>query len=120
MFCPECKTSNLDGADTCVECGYGKQDHPPRNTGGDGGVGSFLNFDIMITPMIMKIVYIVGTIGIALAMLFVMFTGGVSGFFGGLIGGALALVYFRVICELLVLYFKIHGDVRKIRNNTTK
>lgn len=74
---------------------------------------SFLSFKAMITPRIIKFIYMVGAGLIALASLFIMFTGGVSGFFGGLFGGLLAQVVFRVYCETLMLFFVIHRELRE-------
>ena len=132
MFCQECGTKLTEGAAACSQCGTaagqsqnssgpqpGAQSGSPQGgTPNQDAMGSFLSFDLMITPSIMKIVYIVGSIVIALGALVAMFTGGVPGFFAGLIGGAIALVYFRVLCELMVLFFKMHEELKQIRTNT--
>ena len=134
-FCSACGTALPEGAVNCAQCGKPVESqgatspqpppaqppappvHAPNKN--PGGFESFLNFDTMITPLIMKIIYIIGTVGIVLAMLFFMFAGGgFLGFIAGLIGGALALVYFRVMCEMLILFFKMHSDIRQIKNNS--
>ena len=124
MFCSECG-AKMEGASTCPQCGKSVNQSqnsggPPANMQNQDKVASFLSFDVMITPAIMKIIYIVGSVAIALGALVAMFTGGIPGFFAGLIGGAIALVFFRVWCELLILFFKMHGDIKQIKNNTTQ
>jgi len=74
---------------------------------------------MMITPSIMKIIYIVGSVIIGLSTLFLMFAGGsVATFFLGLIAGAFMLVFFRVTCELLILYFKMNDNMAQVKKNT--
>ena len=140
MFCQECGTKFAEGTTTCSQCGPAAnqvqnsgalQASPPNppsppsppnppNPPSQDNIGSFLSFDVMITPMIMKIIYIVGSVIIALAALVAMFTGGVPGFFGGLIGGAIMLIFFRVWCEILILFFKMRTEIQQIRNNTAQ
>ena len=127
MFCQECGTRFTEGATACSQCGkdVGQGQNsgtstPPNPDPGQDRMASFLSFDIMITPMIMKIIYIVGSVVIVLASLVAMFTGGIAGFFGGLIGGAIALVFFRVWCEILILFFKMRGDIQQIKDGTTQ
>ena len=146
-ICSACNTQAPDGGKHCPNCGKELLPYeeatavegpsysppppvsqptqytppPPQQPGQSGSnqqsFGSFLSFDVMITPFIMKIIYIVGSAMIILGSLFVMFTAGAIGFFGGLIGGAIALVYYRVVCELLILLFKINGNVNKIKDS---
>ena len=136
MFCSVCGAALPAEATACPQCGrtvdrpQGQNSdspppaaqppaaQPPAAMPYQGGLGSFLNFDIMITPTIMKIIYIVGSVGIAISALAVMFTGGGMGFLIGLFGGAFGLVYFRVLCEILILFFKMHGDISQIKSNT--
>ena len=125
MFCQECGTRFTEGATSCSQCGKAAGQNQnsgtsiPPNQAPDR-MASFLSFDVMITPMIMKIIYIVGSVVIALAALVAMFTGGVAGFFGGLIGGAIMLVFFRVWCEILILFFKMRSDIQQIQKDTTQ
>jgi signal-transduction protein with cAMP-binding, CBS, and nucleotidyltransferase domain len=39
MICPECKTDNIEGVDTCINCGQDlfSLDHPASSHGPDGG-----------------------------------------------------------------------------------
>ncbi|MCL2580414.1 MAG: DUF4282 domain-containing protein [Oscillospiraceae bacterium] len=138
MFCTFCGGQIPNGAGDCPQCGrkfdppagsqeaetqkfdYTQPQQSPPAHPGSMDFGSFLSFDVMITPMIMKIIYIIGSVVIVLAALVAMFTGGVAGVFAGLIGGALGLVYFRVICEVMILFFKMHKDIKQVRENTER
>ena len=136
MFCTKCGTKLEEGNTQCPQCGeaVGTQ-AKTQETNNAGGVTltlppvklpdksqfrSFLSFDIMITPMIMKVLYVIGSIGIIIAMLFTMFSGSVAGFFLGLLGGILGLVFYRVLCEQMLLFFTINSKLGDIRDNTTK
>lgn len=72
---------------------------------------SLLFFDDMITPKILVIVYWLLLVSVVLGGLFTMFNGG---FFSGLamaIGGAIGV---RIWCELLIVIFKIHENLKRI------
>jgi len=83
----------------------------------------FINFDIMITPMIIKIFYIVGSIMIVLMPFWMLITGAIAGGFLGAIGGlfmgvifaAVSLVLFRLACEQIKLFFAIHKELVDIK-----
>jgi len=136
MFCSACGAELPEGTATCPQCGKAVAAPENQNAGGSqpgssqplkpaglssqGKMESFLDFDLMITPVIMRIIYMVGSVLIALGSLFAMFSGGLLGFLLGLIGGVFALVYFRVICEILILFFKMHKDIVRIKNNTER
>ena len=84
----------------------------------------FLNFDVMITPTIMKVYYIVFSILGALGMLFTLMAafagqmggaGAVVGFIIGLIAAAVYLLLFRIVCEMMILLFKVYGELKNIR-----
>ena len=138
MFCTKCGTKLEEGNTQCPQCGeaVGTQENNNASAGGvtltlppvklpdKSQFRSFLSFDTMITPMIMKVLYVIGSIGIIIAMLIVMF-GGFSrmtagSFFGGLFGGILMLVFYRVLCEQMLLFFTINSKLGDIRDNTTK
>lgn len=89
---------------------------------------SLLNFDKMITPVIIKILFY---IGIALAIIcgiVVLLSGTISAFrqdrvglaIGGLLGGPLVVVLgiliSRVYSELLIVVFEIHQNLVEIKN----
>lgn len=88
----------------------------------EGLVKTFLNFDKMITPSIIKIIFYISLGLIALVGLGMIITGIGSSYGGGaqVFGGILFLIFSpilaRVQCELLVIVFKIHEVLVDIKN----
>jgi|KBSMisStaDraftv2_1062788.scaffolds.fasta_scaffold352983_2 hypothetical protein len=80
------------------------------------------SFSSFITTKLIKVLYILSTIAIAiytLVLVLVLFKASpAAGIFGLLILGPLAfvigMIYMRVILELLIVVFRIHEDVREI------
>jgi hypothetical protein len=70
-------------------------------------------FDAMLTPKIITLVYWLALVGVVVGGLGMMFTGGG---FGGFIGGLLMIVFgavaARIWCEILIVMFKIHENIR--------
>lgn len=89
---------------------------------------SLLNFDKMITPVIIKILFYIGIIVSVIAGIVALFSGiiasfqqgGVGSAIGGLIGGPLIVVVgillARVYSELLIVVFEIHQNLVAIKN----
>ncbi len=86
----------------------------------------FLTFDKLIGTTLIKILYYVGLVGIALYALVLVLTGlGVmvsQSFIGGIglilaaiVGGAVSLLFWRFMCELYMLFFRISDDVRDLK-----
>lgn len=81
---------------------------------------SFLNFDSMITPKIITVIYWLSIAAVALGGIISMFSG-YRGFtfasflmgLGIIVGGVLLT---RVYCELLIVIFKINENLRTIAN----
>lgn len=129
MFCTKCGAKFEEGSQTCAQCGAAVQQQdnkagggitvslPPVNLPDKGQFMRFLSFDALITPVIMKALYIIVSVIIIIGMLFSMFSGTVGMFFVGLFGGILALVFFRVVCEQMLLFFSINEKLREIRDN---
>lgn len=76
-----------------------------------------INFDNMITPTIIKILFYIGVAASVLMSLVIMFTGGWAVLLG-LIWLVLGPILVRVYCELLIVIFKIHESLVAIRRNT--
>ncbi len=88
----------------------------------------FLQWDQFLFPKIVKILYFVGLAVIAVVAVFSALAaliggfaanqalGGLIGFVGILIGGALGLVLWRVYMELLMVLFSIHDKLTEIRD----
>ncbi|EKP4642212.1 TPA: DUF4282 domain-containing protein [Escherichia coli] len=70
----------------------------------------WLDFDEMITPKIIKVIYWV--------FLFITVVGGIIGmfanFFAGLIGLVFGVIGLRVGCEMVILMFNIYKQLKKI------
>lgn len=88
-------------------------------------VNRFLNFDKMMGTSIIKVLYYIGMVFIAFGVIAAMFGAlgsmGVS-FIGGLIGlimapvmGVVGLLFWRFMCEIYILFFKISDDVAAIK-----
>jgi hypothetical protein len=92
-------------------------------------VQRWISFEDFVTPSIITIVYVLGVIVITLASLFILLGGSFMGSMGG--GGAgsvlvsfiMALlvfvfgnIYLRVLCEVLIVIFKIHDHLNSIDN----
>jgi hypothetical protein len=74
-----------------------------------------LYFDSMLTPKIITFVYWLSLVGVVIGGLGTMFAGrSFASFLMGLVvigGGAIAT---RIYCELLIVLFKIHENIRKL------
>jgi len=102
---------------------YRSQGMPsPNQPLGGFDIKKFLSFETMITPMIIKVIYVAGSVIIVLIALIAMF-GGIAGgsfgaFFGGIFGGAVGLVAYRVYLEILILLFNIYRELKEVNKNT--
>ena len=85
-----------------------------------------LTFDKLIGTTLIKILYYIGLVGIGLYAIIMLLTGlGVmvsQSFLGGIgiviaaiIGGAISLLFWRFMCELYMLFFRISDDVRELK-----
>ncbi|OJF94701.1 DUF4282 domain-containing protein [Alkalibacterium sp. 20] len=74
---------------------------------------SFLNFDNMITPKIIQLIFYIALIISILIGLVMIFTG--ESVLGGLAIIILGPLLVRVNCELVIVIFKIHEALQDIR-----
>lgn len=85
---------------------------------------SLLGFKEFVTPSIMKVVYWVGIIGIAIVGLAQVIRGlkydSATELFGGIFLLVLAPLYLRVLCELILVAFQISTDLSAMRFCTEK
>ena len=102
---------------------YGGGGPLPGASDGKGFVGALfdLSFTTFVTPMIIKVVYIIGLVLIGLGTLFVS----LSGFFGdspalgvvtlivGPIVGLLYLCLFRMMCEFYLAITRMSEDIHQ-------
>ena len=88
-------------------------------------VKELLSFEKMVTPVIIKAFYLIVSALIVLGALI----GALGALFGGggflvflmaLISGIFALVIFRMFCESIILFFKLHEELVRTRQSIEK
>ncbi|MFN7056406.1 DUF4282 domain-containing protein [Hyphomonas sp.] len=90
----------------------------------------FIGFDKLIGRQLITIIYYLGLIGIAFGflagvlgglgmMVGVSFLGGIGMVIGVTIGSVVGVLFWRFICELYLLFFRMAEDVREIRDAKT-
>lgn len=87
----------------------------------------FLSFDKLIGTKLIKILYFLGLIGIALGMvggifgglsaMRFSFTSGLGAIIAALIVGIIGAVFWRFLCEIYMLFFRMSDDLRDIKNH---
>ncbi len=89
------------------------------STGGSG-FGDFVMFRRMVAPIIIMIIFWVGVIGMVVTGLIGMVAGAMSGRFEGVfIGLMMTLIgplYVRVMCEVMIVIFRISETLTDIKN----
>lgn len=82
-------------------------------------MNEFLNFDKMITPTIIKIIFWLGVIGSVIFGLVQIFGGG---FFViiGLLTLILGPLFVRIYCEILIIFFKMNDNLNEIKKSLYK
>lgn len=81
---------------------------------------SFLNFDAMITPKIITVIYWLSIIAVVISGFASMFAGYQGFTFGnflmglGIIVGGILMT--RIYCELFIVIFKINENLSKVAN----
>ncbi len=78
----------------------------------------FLTFDELIAPTVISVVYWIVIAAIIIGALGSIFTG-FRGFIVGIIGAVVALILWRVYCEIILIVFRIHAQLAEIARNTT-
>ncbi|MFQ5562308.1 MAG: DUF4282 domain-containing protein [Parvularculaceae bacterium] len=93
----------------------------------DGFVSRFFTFDKLIATGLIKVLYWIGLIAIALAMLGAViaafgdgFLNGVAGLVLAPIGAAVALVFWRFLCEVYIVVFGIYDRLGDIQTTLKK
>lgn len=89
-------------------------------------IGRFLSFDALMGAGLVKIVYFLGLIGIALGVVGGIFAAlgtmfglnfgmGLGMLLGVIVGGVLGVCFLRFACELYIVLFRIGEDIAAIR-----
>jgi len=85
----------------------------------DFNLDEFLGFRKLISPVIIKIVYLLGVVGIVLFSLFIMFNGihSFSQFLIQLLMGIGLIIFgnlsWRISCEIFMVIFNIYGELKR-------
>lgn len=79
----------------------------------DNFFSNLVTFDKMITPTIIKIIFWVGSVIAIIAGLGMLFQGGRFVIIG-LLWIVLGPLMVRIYCELIIVVFKIHDNVREM------
>lgn len=87
----------------------------------------FTNFDQLIGTKLIKLLYFLGLAGIVFFGLVGIIAGfvamgqgfltGLGALLGAIIGTLIAVVFWRFMCELYLLFFRLSDDIRDIKNH---
>lgn len=90
-------------------------------------IQQFLSFDKLIGTKLIKALYYLGLLGVALMAIGGLFTSlaafkmgfgaGLGSLIGTIIACALALVFWRFVCEMYMLFFRMADDLRDVKNH---
>lgn len=89
-------------------------------------ISDMLSFEKMVAPTVLKIIYYIGLVGIALYMLVAMAGAirvmgyspgmGLLTLIGALIGGCFGLLFWRVMIEVYTVLFGIYDRLGEVRD----
>lgn len=138
MICQNCGKEIPDGSKFCPYCGANQSEVLLKKQSAGLGdenryyreesSGGYFSFRTMVTPIIVKWVYVIGMIAITIWGIIVMFGGG-GGYYGSPRGGfffiglsiiVLGNLIWRVICEEIILIFSIHEVLASIERKTKR
>ena len=84
-------------------------------------MGDFLSFRKMVTPVIIQVIFWIGVAAAIIAGIVVLVSADEAGArLFGLLYIILGPLYWRVVCELLILLFRINETLTDIKNNTER
>jgi hypothetical protein len=102
---------------------------PPRRPSGNP-VGDFLTFRLMITPWIIQVAFWLGVVGCLGLGVQIVTTGidasdkpgqksfGVVVIASGVLTALLGPLLVRIYCELAIIFFKIHDELKEMNDRT--
>lgn len=83
-------------------------------------------FDKFLTPSLIRIIYWIGIISVVIASLGTIFTafsfagGGIKQVFAGVIMLIFGIIFWRVMCEGIILSFKIYERLTEIKDRLSR
>jgi hypothetical protein len=90
-----------------------------KHFAGEAGMGDFLRFDTMLTPIVIQIVFWIAVV-IAVIAGFIQLFGGGFAVITGLLTIILGPVVARIYCEIVIVFFRINDHLRHIQQNTQR
>jgi uncharacterized membrane-anchored protein len=138
MFCPNCGKEIPDGSKFCPYCGaklegnVTSQSSPKESSPSNeylvsqktSSGGGYFSFRTMITPIIVKLLYVIGMIAITIEGFVTMFSRRGTFYFGYYVSGGnfwrglliivVGNLIWRVVCEVIILLFSIHEILASI------
>ena len=113
--CPKCGLKHDDNVKNC-DCGADlseiiseEKKQKKSETLQSSKDAGFFSFDTMISPTLIKIIYVIGIIAIIIAAIVMIFSGGFLYGLGLIILGNLL---WRIICESSIILFKIYDRLQ--------
>ncbi len=76
--------------------------------------GDFFSFRYMITPIIIRVIYIVAVVLITLSALLALLQGGAGGILSGVLIFLFGNLFLRIYLELVMLFFGMNDALRSI------
>lgn len=116
--CPECKKEVSNQASNCPNCGYPLSEMKMRKKWEEiqsidsEDTQSFLKFEKMITPIWIKVCFIIGVIVFWIGAIGCLIDGNMWGF---LLFFIVAPVFYRFALETLIVVFSIHEAIMDIK-----
>ena len=93
----------------------------------DGIIKRFMTFDKLIATGLIKVLYWIGIVFIALGTVAGMFSGFANGFASGLgtiiiapIGGIIGIIFWRFMCEIYIVVFGVYDRLGNIEKSLAK
>jgi len=78
----------------------------------------FLGFDEMVTPLVIHVLYWIVIALVVIGVITSLFHGFWE-FVLSIIGAVIGLIFWRVTCEMILVVFRIHGQLGDIVRNTS-
>ena len=93
----------------------------------DGILSRFMTFDKLIATSLIKLLYWIGIVLIGIATVLGMFSGFANGFLSGVgsiifapIGGVIAIIFWRFMCEVYIVLFGAYDRLGNIEKALVK
>ena len=127
MYCKKCGNVIPDNSTFCSSCGSGLNGTPVKN---NQTVNDFFAFRKMIGHTFIKVIYLLGMIGITIGSIIFIILGSVNSGYGFGLGWISVLsglgmfifgnLFWRTACEVWILFFSIHDILGNIEKTIKK